>query len=68
MKGKFDAYVLWSLAQRVQNWIVDWSTVCNFTVYVFTEQLKSGCVIGSYKVEYKGKERIVSLLKLSFRI
>ena len=33
MKGKFDAYVLWSLAQRVQNWIVDRSTARNFTVY-----------------------------------
>ena len=26
MKGKFDAYVLWPLAQKVQNWIVDWAT------------------------------------------
>ena len=32
MKGKFDAYVLWRLAKKVQNWIVDWSTACNFTV------------------------------------
>ena len=32
MKGKFDAYVLWSLAQRVQNWIVDRSTARDFTV------------------------------------
>ena len=32
MQGKFDAYVLWSLAKRVQNWIVDWSTARNLTV------------------------------------
>ena len=32
MKGKFDAYVLWPLAKRVQNWIVDRSTARNFTV------------------------------------
>ena len=35
MKGKFDAYVLWTLAQRAQNWIVDQSTTCNFTVHTF---------------------------------
>ena len=34
MKGKFDAYVLWSLAQRVQNWIVDPSTARDFTVVI----------------------------------
>jgi len=33
MKGKFDAYVLWPLAKRVQNWIVDRSTARDFTVY-----------------------------------
>ena len=33
LKGKFDAYVLWPLAKRVQNWIVN--TACNFTVYPF---------------------------------
>ena len=32
MKGKFDAYVLWHMAQRVQNWIVDQSTARDFTV------------------------------------
>ena len=32
MKGKFDAYVLWPLTKRVQNWIVDRSTAHNFTV------------------------------------
>ena len=34
IKEKFDAYVLWPLAQRVQNWIVDRSTACNFTVCI----------------------------------
>ena len=33
MKGKFDAYVLWPLAKKFQNWIVDRSTARNFTVY-----------------------------------
>ena len=32
MKGKFEAYVLWQLAKKFQNWIVDWSTARNFTV------------------------------------
>ena len=32
MKWKFDAYVLWPLAKRVQNWIVDWSTARDFTI------------------------------------
>ena len=32
MKVKFDAYVLWPLAKKSQNWIVDWSTAGDFTV------------------------------------
>ena len=32
MKGNFDAYVLWPVAKRVQNWIVDRSTARDFTV------------------------------------
>ena len=32
VKGKFDAYVLWTLAKRVQNWIVDRSIACDFKV------------------------------------
>ena len=32
MKGKFDAYVLWPLTKRVQNWIVNRSTARDFTV------------------------------------
>ena len=32
MKGNIDAYVLWPLNKMVQNWIVDWSTVRDFTV------------------------------------
>ena len=35
MKGKFDAYVLWPLAKKFLNWIVDRSTARNFTVYIF---------------------------------
>ena len=33
MNGKFDAYLLWPLAKRVQNWIVDWSITNDFTLY-----------------------------------
>ena len=36
MRGKFDAYKLWPLAQRVWNWIVDWSTARYFTVHEIT--------------------------------
>ena len=32
MKGKFDVYVLWPLAKRVQNWIVDRFTARDFTL------------------------------------
>ena len=34
MTGKFDAYVLWPLAKRVQSWIVDRSTARDFTVAI----------------------------------
>ena len=34
MMGKFDASVLWLLAQRVQNWIADGSTARSFTVQI----------------------------------
>ena len=39
MKGKFDAYVLWPLAKRVQNWIVDRSNARDFTVFMFMSSL-----------------------------
>ena len=35
MKGKFDTYVLWPLATKFQNWIVDRSTARDFTVRWF---------------------------------
>ena len=35
IKGKFDAYVMWPLAKRVQNWIVDRSTAWDFTKHDF---------------------------------
>ena len=40
MKGKFDANVLWPLAQRVQNWIVYWSTARDITVIAKLKRLK----------------------------
>ena len=33
MKVKFDAYVLWPLAEKFQNWLVDRSVTRNFTVF-----------------------------------
>ena len=41
-KGKFDAYVLWPLSQRVQNWIVDRSTARDSTVFGLKMTVKSG--------------------------
>ena len=35
MERKFDAYVLWPLAKRVKNWIVDRFTARNFMVLGF---------------------------------
>jgi hypothetical protein len=34
IKGKFDAYVLWPLAKKFQNWIIDRSTARDFTVWL----------------------------------
>ena len=34
IKEKFDAYVLWPLAKKIQNWIVDRSTARDFTVFL----------------------------------
>ena len=34
MKGKFEAYVLWPLGKRVQNWIVAPSTASDFMLYL----------------------------------
>ena len=45
MKGKFDAYLLWPLAKRVKNWIVDQSTACNFAVYQMEIQKSFGPIV-----------------------
>ena len=39
MKEKFDAYVLWPLAKKFQNWIVDQSTARDLTVHTKLEFL-----------------------------
>ena len=39
MKRNFDAYVLWPSDNKVQNWIIDQSTTCNFTVNAKTYQI-----------------------------
>ena len=33
IKEKFDAYVLWPLAKKFQNWIVDRSTAHDFAIH-----------------------------------
>ena len=43
MKGKFDAYVLWPLTKRVQNWILDQSTARDFTVVEIFLEKNSFC-------------------------
>ena len=50
MKGKFDAYVLWPLAKRVQNWIVDRSTTRDFTVVHCTEVRCSSFPSGRFTI------------------
>ena len=51
MEGKFDAYVVWPLAKRVQNWIVDRSTARDFTVYGFS----------SFKLQNWGQTNVLGL-------
>ena len=43
MKGKFDAYVLWPLVKKFQNWIVDLSTARDFTVCMDMDKQKAKC-------------------------
>ena len=45
MKGKFDAYVLWPLTKRVQNWIVDRSTARDFTVCTMNHSSSKGAKV-----------------------
>ena len=60
MKRKFDAYLLWPLVKWDQNWIVDWSTACYFTVgdtgakpgYIDFMQVRSLCYIFSPSLTY----------------
>ena len=51
MKGKFDAYVLWPLAKKFQNWIIDRSTARDFTVC--TAQSVSAAFTVSHILLYK---------------
>ena len=48
MKEIFDAYVLWPLAQRVQNWIVDQATAHDFTVINKTMQEEITIIFSNY--------------------
>ena len=62
MKGKFDAYVLWPLAKRVQNWIVDRSTARDFTVSkVFWPSHQVFCILETVITEGSPFHILVSL-------
>ena len=54
MKGKFNAYVLWPLAKKFQNWIVDRSTACDFTVDVLKLQAVDQSTIQFWNFMAKG--------------
>ena len=53
MKRKFDAYVLWPLAKKFQNWIVDGSTARDFTVYFSIFSLKYSSLLGNERNHFK---------------
>ena len=55
IKEKFDAYLLWPLAIKFQNWIVDWSTARNFTV----------CTCSHIRITVSIKRRGLDYLKKS---
>ena len=50
MKGKFDAYVLWPLAKKSQNWIVDRSAARDFTVsqLIYIDQINAAQILIHY--------------------
>ena len=63
MKGKFDAYVLWPLAQNVQNWIVDRSNACDFMNLIIALLNKLQFVsIRKYKEDHKSYNGLDSML------
>ena len=63
MKGKFDAYVLWPLAQKFQNWIVDRSTARNFAAFIFSTNF-----LKAYFIYFKGFYlKILPLCKISIQ-
>ena len=49
MMGKLDAYIPWPLAKRVQNWIVDWCTAWDFTVFQFGPEIETNSKSGFFK-------------------
>ena len=62
MKGKFDAYVLWPLAKKFQNWIVDWSTARDFTVDKKTYKGLSGSVLDVWTSFWFQKTDVIPLI------
>ena len=63
MKEKFDAYVLWLLAKKFQNWIVDRSTARDFTVANF-EFYNSLVFLLSNMKKYRPMEKMVVKIRI----
>ena len=57
MKGKFDAYLLWPLAKKIENWIVDRSTAHNFMVVQQDSDVDSAQVVILNRVELLDKRK-----------
>ena len=70
MKGTFDAYVLWLLVNIFQNWIVDRSTACIFTVFFFSLYFRNGSCWDSLpdELNMNGKVRRCQLDKLWWKM
>ena len=58
MKGKFNAYAMWTLVKKFQNWIVDQSTACDFTVNELQNKTGSGQKISLFSKSTFWKPRL----------
>ena len=69
INGKFDTYVLWPLAKRVQNWIVGRSTTRNFTILQRYHPDGQVCVdfgfVGNFL--YKKRADNTKIIKIIFK-
>ena len=68
MKGKFDAYVLWPLSKKFQNWIVDRSTARDFTVCKICKKLAESPQLIISPIKNPGKKSAQQEAEDMFRI